>query len=125
MGFRSLIEINHDDITQIMFDSGQFAKELARYVSSGDSRTRMALEYYNITVVAMRHSADSYIVPARTPGFPTELPFEEFQQHIGSRVREAKAMTKGSNKSKAELETMVASLVDIIERLNKGESTVS
>ncbi len=108
-----------------MFDSGQFAKELARYVSSGDSRTRMALEYYNVTVVAMRHSADHYIVPSRSSGFPSQLPYEDFQQHIRSRVREAKSLVAIKGNSKADLELTISGLMDIIERLNKGEDTVS
>ena len=126
MGFRSLIEIDHDDINQIMFDSGQFAKDLARYVASGNERSRLALEYYNVNVVAMRHSADKYIVPSRSSGFPAQMPYGEFQQHVGFMLGEARRLTKGSTTTtKAELKGTIAELVEIIQRLDKGEDTVS
>ena len=126
MGFRSLVEFNHDDIRAIVREPDLFALELERYIKSGSEQQRSALETFNATVIAMRHSYDYYIIASTTPGFPTMLPFEDFLAHRRDKVNQARKMLNIKPRpSRDKLENMITSLVEIIERLEEGETTAS
>ncbi len=118
MGFRSLLEINHDTIESIANNPALFVLALQRYVNSACSSSAAALAPF-CSVVGLRHSADPYIISKRTPGFPTSLPYDEFRGHSAHQIAKAKAMVAVANtRSRLQMANMITELVDIIERLS-------
>lgn len=76
MGYRSLIEINHDTFSRV--DAEAFMADLRMFVSSGDAaQARRIEEQYEVCVISTRRSGDSYYVSRNKDGFPTQLPYDE------------------------------------------------
>ncbi len=116
MGFRTLIEINHDNLGNIEDRPDVFVSHLLRYAATGDKQFIGMLAMFDVTVVATRHSADKYHIPASQWGFPSRLPWKDFEDHRDMALIDAREMTGGKIKSRADLINIISSLMDIIKR---------
>lgn len=84
MSYRTLIEINHDIVSE---DTGM-AVALARYASSASRENAEALRKYGLTVIGMRHHSGKFIVEGEPDGFPVQhLP----APHQGGQTEEGKS----------------------------------
>ena len=117
MGLRSLIEINHDSTARIDEDAAGFAQAIHNYVRAGSGMfTAQLYTKYDVRVVALRHSNDAYYIPAKTSGFPSKLPWDDFEKERDAALAKAKALVGGKRNSRASLEAMITDLVKLVER---------
>jgi len=80
MGFHSLISVSHDQFHEIQNSPEGFMEWLGWYINSGGRREAQMLEentHHAVRVIAMRHSADNFIISRDKVGFPAKLPYEE------------------------------------------------
>lgn len=115
MGFRTLVEINHDNLGNIEDRPDLFVSHLLRYAATGDKQFINMLAMFDVTVVATRHSADKYHIPASKWGFPARLPWEDFEDHRDMALIKAREITGGKVRSRADLIKVIASLMEIID----------
>jgi hypothetical protein len=116
MGFRSLIELDHDSV---LFDQPDaLIEELRRYAASGQ-RDGSGLPMWGLNPIAMRHSSEVYYISARMRGFPARLPYEEAKAAQATVLARAKEIIGPSDRpslaSKIGLMVMIEQLVEIIE----------
>ncbi len=62
MSNRSLMEINHDKSYRVEDSPTAFAESFMAYVNSGDIRTAIALEYFGVRVIGMKHHSDGHSI---------------------------------------------------------------
>jgi hypothetical protein len=68
MGYRTLIEINHDFGPQ---DGNlEFVAALARYLRGANRDNAEALEAFGVKVIGMRHHSEKFILDGTPDGFP-------------------------------------------------------
>lgn len=119
MGIRTLIEINHDNTgTLIDQDPTGFIQDIQQLIRSVDHKTIDNLYHkFEAKVIATRHSSDKYYISFSEPGFPPNLPYEEFDQHRELALEIAKEITGGTSKPRTnrQLENVVKVLVGVIE----------
>jgi hypothetical protein len=117
MGLRTLIEINHDTSANLVkCDPTAFAAAFEAYVQAGSQHHVQALSsQFDFRVVALRHSNDCYYI-GTTFGFPSKLPWDDFEVERTRALAAAKNLTGGNRRSKQGLEDIIARLVAIVER---------
>ena len=114
MGFRSLIEINHDSGHRL---DDKFVDDLKQYISACASHQADQLySAHDVRVVALRHSSDNYYIGLSTVGFPAKLPWDDFEIERAAALQKAKNLTDGDRRTKRGLEEIIHRLVAIIER---------
>ena len=117
MGLRSLIEINHDSTQRLESDPAKFVDDLLSYVRSNSSHFAEQLYgKYDTRVVGLRHSSDVYYIPASAIGFPSKLPWDDFEKERAAALVKAKNLTDGDRRTKRGLEEIIHRLVAIVER---------
>lgn len=114
MGFRSLLEINHD---YVLAEDERVASALNAYMRGADkeSAIRLAVDT-NINVLALRHSSGQYLFDYRAI---IELPYDTFREQVRHDVALAKSLTAWNIGKNKELREIISKLVAHIERLER------
>ncbi len=120
MGFRTLVEINHDTIDRID-DSHvpDFMTALRNYARSADDQTSAGLARFDVHPVALRHSGDKYVISSLTWGFPARLPPEEAQKRARQLMATVRHQTALSGSTKDELKSMLVVMADLLEQFTE------
>lgn len=125
MGYHTLIAVSHD-----LFDEQAWAKALQplrTYIGSGDANEARDFEQATrgcAKVIALRDSSTPYYVSNVTPGFPTQLPFDEQldveNQRWEEALKSAKALLGGALKTRkvGELRNLIAEMAGRVFRSN-------
>lgn len=94
MGFKTIIEINHDTFhRKVATNPAPFVELLGLYVNSCAAEIAEQLDLlFDVGVVASRHSGDRYIISQKTDGFPARLPYKEADEE--ARLERAETIAK-------------------------------